>query len=79
MTPEGVISDGSPLWPFLRKAYELGYHKMLIPEQVGGMGLNPLQVNIVMEEMGWGSFAWPYSSRFAASSRTQPPSPETRS
>jgi alkylation response protein AidB-like acyl-CoA dehydrogenase len=56
MTPEAVIAAGSPLWPFLRKAYELGYHKMLIPEQVGGMGLNPLQVNIVMEEMGWGSF-----------------------
>ena len=56
MTPEAVIADGSPLWPFLRKAYELGYHKMLIPEQFGGMGLNPLQVNIVMEEMAWGSF-----------------------
>ncbi len=56
LTPEGVIADGSPLWPFLKKAYELGYHKMLIPAQLGGMGLTPLQANIVMEELGWGSF-----------------------
>ena len=43
-------------WAFLKKSYELGYHKMLIPEAFGGMGLTPLQVHIVMEEMGWGSF-----------------------
>ncbi len=56
MTPEEVIADGSPLWPFLKKSYELGYHKALIPEAFGGMGLNPLQTHIVMEELAWGSF-----------------------
>ena len=55
LTPEEVIADGSPLYPFLKKSYELGYHKMLIPEAFGGMGLNPLQVHIVMEELAWGS------------------------
>jgi alkylation response protein AidB-like acyl-CoA dehydrogenase len=56
MTPEAAIAENSPLWTFLRKAYELGYHRMLLPAQVGGMGLNPLQANIVTEELGWGSF-----------------------
>jgi alkylation response protein AidB-like acyl-CoA dehydrogenase len=56
MTPEEAIAKSSPLWPFLEKAYELGYHKTLLPEQVGGMGLNPLQLNMVLEELGWGSF-----------------------
>ncbi|MEW6440358.1 MAG: acyl-CoA dehydrogenase family protein [bacterium] len=56
MTPEEVIGSRSPLWPCLRQAYELGYHKILLPEQVGGMGLNPFQAHVVMEEMGWGSF-----------------------
>ncbi len=55
MTPEEVVADDSPLWDFLKKAYELGYHKVLFPEEVGGMGLTPLQQAIVMEELGWGS------------------------
>ncbi len=29
---------------------------MLPPTAVGGMGLNPVQVNMVMEKLGWGSF-----------------------
>jgi alkylation response protein AidB-like acyl-CoA dehydrogenase len=55
MPPEKVVADDSPLWSFLKKSYELGYHKILFPEEVGGMGLTPLQQAIVMEEMGWGS------------------------
>ena len=52
---EGAAAD-SPLWPFLKKAYALGYHKILLPECYGGLGLTPLQVNLVYEELGWGSF-----------------------
>ncbi len=55
LTPEKAIADDSPLWDFLKKAYELGYHKVIFPKEVGGMGLTPLQQAIVMEEMGWGS------------------------
>ena len=51
-----VVADGSPLWPFLKKAYELGYHKVLLPDYYGGLGLNPLQIHYVFEEMAWGSF-----------------------
>jgi len=56
MTPNEAIGENSPLWSFFRQAYELGYHKILLPDFVGGLALNPLQMNIVMEELAWGSF-----------------------
>ncbi len=56
LSAEEVIAPESPLWSYLRQAYELGYHKVLLPEYYGGLGLNPLQINLVFEEMGWGSF-----------------------
>jgi alkylation response protein AidB-like acyl-CoA dehydrogenase len=56
MSAADVVADGSPLWPFLKKAYELGYHKTLLPEYYGGLGLSPLQIHIVFEELAWGSF-----------------------
>ncbi len=51
-----VVSDNSPLWPYLRKAYELGYQRILLPECHGGLGLSPLQTILVYEELGWGRF-----------------------
>jgi len=56
MTAEEGIADDSPLWPLLKKAYTLGYHKILMPECHGGLELTPLQANIVLEELSWGSF-----------------------
>ncbi len=56
MAPEEAVGKDSPLWTFIRKAYELGYHKILMPEAFGGLGLTPLQIAIVQEELGWGSF-----------------------
>ena len=56
MTPEQVIAEDSPFWEFMRKAYELGYHAMQLPESYGGMGLTPLQQAIINEELAWGSF-----------------------
>lgn len=55
MTPEQVIAEDSPFWDFMRKAYELGYHAILIPESYGGMDLTPLQQMIIFEELCWGS------------------------
>jgi alkylation response protein AidB-like acyl-CoA dehydrogenase len=55
MTPEQVIADGSPFWKFMKNAYELGYHAVLIPESYGGMDLSPLQQAIIYEELAWGS------------------------
>jgi len=56
MTPEEAIAPGSPFWDFMRKAYELGYHTVGFPTEVGGSGLTPLQCAIVNEELAWGSF-----------------------
>lgn len=56
MDADAVIAEDSPFWPLLKKAYSLGYHKMLIPEYYGGLGLSPLQTNLIFEELAWGSF-----------------------
>lgn len=56
MTAEQVIAPDSPYWDFMRKAYKLGYHKLPFPEELGGPGLTPLQIALVMEELAWGSF-----------------------
>lgn len=55
MTPDEVIADGSPMWDFMKKAYELGYHTILIPESYGGMDLTSLQQVLIFEELAWGS------------------------
>jgi alkylation response protein AidB-like acyl-CoA dehydrogenase len=39
----------------LKKGYELGYHTIYITDAYGGLGLDPLETNIVCEELGWGS------------------------
>ncbi|MBI5589961.1 MAG: acyl-CoA/acyl-ACP dehydrogenase [Deltaproteobacteria bacterium] len=55
MTAEQAVADDSPLWDFMKQAYELDLHKILLPAYYGGEGLSPLQVHLVLEEMGWGS------------------------
>lgn len=56
MTADEVVAQDSPLWDFIRQAYELGYHKAILPEHVGGLGFSPLQYHIMNEELAWGSF-----------------------
>ena len=56
MPAEEAFAPKSPYWDFMRQAYELGYHKLPFPEDFGGPGLSPLQINMVMEELAWGSF-----------------------
>ncbi|MBA4368286.1 MAG: acyl-CoA dehydrogenase [Desulfobacterium sp.] len=56
MSAEEMVADGSPLWDFLKKAYELDFHKILLPEYYGGEGISPLQVHLVLEEFAWASF-----------------------
>ena len=46
----------SPLyWDTMKKGYELGYHTIFLPDYYGGLGLEALEIHIVLEEMGWGS------------------------
>jgi len=56
MTAEEAIAPKSPFWDFMRKAYELSYHKITMPAEFGGAGLAPYQIQMVMEELAWGSF-----------------------
>lgn len=54
MSPEEVIK--SPIyWDAMRKGYQLGYHSLFIPDTWGGMGLDPLGIHMVLEELAWGS------------------------
>ncbi len=53
--PAEVIAEDSVLWDVLRRARELGYHVRALPEELGGVGLGPIEQCIIAEEMGWGS------------------------
>lgn len=53
--PQQVVAADSPLWPVLKAAYEMRYHGVMIPEQLGGLGLSALGVHVLLEELGWGS------------------------
>ena len=51
--PADVIAEGSVLWEVMRKTNELGYHGMAIPEEFGGMEMDPLGSALIAELMGW--------------------------
>jgi len=53
--PQKVIDADSPLWTVFKAAYGQGFHTALVPTQYGGMGLGGLSLQIVLEELGWGS------------------------
>jgi len=61
MTPEQVIAEGSPYWDCMKKIYENGYHGVLIPDEYGGLGLDPLGIHIVFEEIAYGSVGFAVS------------------
>ncbi len=45
--PDEVIK--SPVyWDVMKKGYELGYHSIFIPDSWGGMGLDPMDLHIVL-------------------------------
>lgn len=37
--PSTVVAAGSPLWGVFREAWRVGYHKAVLPREVGGLGL----------------------------------------
>ncbi len=51
----GEVIKSQTFWDTFRKGYDLGYHSIFIPDTWGGMGLDPLALHIVLEEMAWGS------------------------
>ncbi|MHB8203356.1 MAG: acyl-CoA dehydrogenase family protein [Desulfomonilaceae bacterium] len=52
--PEDEIRS-SVYWNTMKQAFELGYHNTLMPDTHGGLGLDPLDIHLVLEELGWGS------------------------
>jgi alkylation response protein AidB-like acyl-CoA dehydrogenase len=42
-------------WDTMKKGYDLGYHTIFIPDSWGGLGTEPLETHIVLEELAWGS------------------------
>jgi alkylation response protein AidB-like acyl-CoA dehydrogenase len=56
---DGIPAEAVPSHPVfrdaIRRGYETGLHGMLIPETLGGLGLDPTSTHIALEEMGWGS------------------------
>lgn len=55
LTPEQVVDKNSIFHDTMRKMYELGYHTAMLPEEVGGIGFDPLSQHIFFEEMGYAS------------------------
>jgi alkylation response protein AidB-like acyl-CoA dehydrogenase len=55
MSPEDVIKKGSPYWECMAQAYRNNYHTVLISDEYGGLGLDPLGVHIFWEELAYGS------------------------
>lgn len=53
--PQEVIAPGSLLWSTLAACYGQGFHTAIIPQTLGGLGLDGLSLHIAMEELGWGS------------------------
>jgi alkylation response protein AidB-like acyl-CoA dehydrogenase len=52
--PEDV-SKSDLYWKAMNQAYQLGFHKMALPEQFGGLGLDPQTTGMVWEELAsWG-------------------------
>lgn len=53
--PEGVIAEGSQFWDVMKKYRELGFHKMMLPKEVGGMmeDLPPKAALLVNEQLGY--------------------------
>ena len=42
-------------WSVMKQAFELGFHKMNLPEHVGGLNLDPITTGLVWEELArWG-------------------------
>jgi alkylation response protein AidB-like acyl-CoA dehydrogenase len=50
-----VVAPDSPLRRVLAQASELGYTRMAVPTELGGLGLAPLARFVVQEELSWGN------------------------
>jgi alkylation response protein AidB-like acyl-CoA dehydrogenase len=54
LKPEEVIERNSILWSVYRKYHELGFHKLILPKALGGLEVDPLTWNLIVEKLGYG-------------------------
>ena len=66
LTPEQVVEKDSIFHDCMRQMYELDYHTVMLPEAVGGSGLDPLSQHIFFEEMGYASAGFAISIAVAS-------------
>lgn len=50
-----IPERGSVYWDVMKQIKELGLHRAMYPEEVGGDGISGKEFHVVMEELGWGS------------------------
>lgn len=58
MNPEDRIKPDSPYFKVFKQMKKLGYHKINLPEEKGGLALTPRQRYMIFEELGWGSLGF---------------------
>lgn len=51
VTDPQEVFEGELFWKVLAQAYELGFHKVAVPEDFGGLGLDPLTTGMIWEEL----------------------------
>ncbi len=61
LSAEDVVRKGSIWWDCMAQMYKQGYHTVLISDEYGGMGLDPLAVHIFWEELAYGSVGFAVS------------------
>ncbi len=66
LTPEQVVEKNSIFYKTMQKMYELGYHTAMLPEEVGGIGFDPLSQHIFFEELGYASAGFAVAIAVAA-------------
>jgi len=55
MEPKKVAEKDSPYFDVMREMHRMGYHRVYVPKEYGGLELSPEEIHIIFEELGWGS------------------------
>lgn len=58
MPAEDRIKPGSPYFKVMKQMKKLGYHRIMLPPEKGGIKMTPLQRCIIFEELAWGSLGF---------------------
>ena len=58
MPAEDRVKLGSPYFKVMKQMKKLGYHRIMLPPEKGGIKMSPLQRYIIFEELAWGSLGF---------------------